>query len=337
MRALTLRDRDEGAAIHATPTPTRVSPDPSPRPESRSEAAAISLPAPRALSDPRRFPGGAESDARAMPPLFGRRPIAPVDAILARGGARGGAATPRAPARLGAVDITRACQLALVQKGQKVLEHVLTVGRHFGRSHCAGREAGGWEMTTVWEPDLDELLARVAEMEGADDVKAEVEAADGDGANRGTKRKRAPPTKGPCEHGVKYRSNCTVCRACPHGKRRSRCQECGGASICEHGRQRSQCKECGGSQICEHDRQRPQCKECGGSQICEHGRERHRCKECGGASICEHGRHRQYCKECGGASICEHGRQRRRCKECGGSQICGHGRRRSTCKECKKM
>ena len=45
---------------------------------------------------------------------------------------------------------------------------------------------GRWgEMTTVWEPDLDELLARVAEMEGADDVEANVEADDGDGANQG--------------------------------------------------------------------------------------------------------------------------------------------------------
>jgi hypothetical protein len=98
---------------------------------------------------------------------------------------------------------------------------------------------------------------------------------------KGTKRKRAPPTKypkGPCEHGVKYRSNCKVCSACPHGRQRSRCKECGGASICEHGRRRSQCKECVGSQICEHGRIRSSCKECGGASICEHGRERSKCK-----------------------------------------------------------
>ena len=52
--------------------------------------------------------------------------------------------------------------------------------------------------------------------------------------------------------------------ACEHGRRRSRCKECGGASICEHGRVRSQCKECGGGGICEHGRQRSRCKECGG-------------------------------------------------------------------------
>ena len=67
---------------------------------------------------------------------------------------------------------------------------------------------------------------------------------------------------------------------------------------CEHGRQRSQCKECGGASICEHGRQRNYCKECGGASICEHGRQRHKCKECGGGSICEHGRRRIYCKEC---------------------------------------
>ena len=54
---------------------------------------------------------------------------------------------------------------------------------------------------------------------------------------------------------------------------------------CEHGRVRSKCKECGGASICEHGRQRSLCKECGGGSICEHGRVRSRCKECGGASI----------------------------------------------------
>jgi len=38
---------------------------------------------------------------------------------------------------------------------------------------------------------------------------------------------------------------------CEHGRKRSQCKECGGASICEHGRQRSKCKECGGSALCK--------------------------------------------------------------------------------------
>ena len=151
-------------------------------------------------------------------------------------------------------------------------------------------------MTTVWQPRVRVHVA------SDDDAVKEVGVEDV--TTKGTKRKRAPRTKypkGPCEHGVKYRSKCKVCSACPHGRRRRECKECGGAGICEHGRRRSECKECGGGSICEHGRQRSQCKECGGSQICEHGRQRHQCKECGGSQICEHGRQRTQCKECGGA------------------------------------
>ena len=136
-------------------------------------------------------------------------------------------------------------------------------------------------MTTWWRPDLERIRAEIAaEAELEDEVK--VEASDGDGAKQGKKRKRAPRTKGPCEHGVKYRSKCKVCRKCEHGRNRYNCKECGGGSICEHGRIRSQCKECGGSAICEHGRVRSTCKECGGGAICEHGRRRSDCKECGG-------------------------------------------------------
>ena len=31
---------------------------------------------------------------------------------------------------------------------------------------------------------------------------------------------------------------------CPHGRRRSRCTECGGSALCQHGRHRHQCSEC---------------------------------------------------------------------------------------------
>ena len=59
---------------------------------------------------------------------------------------------------------------------------------------------------------------------------------------------------------------------CEHGRRRSRCKECGGSGICEHGRERSQCKECGGSGICEHGRRRSACKECNKDRLlcCQH-------------------------------------------------------------------
>ena len=150
---------------------------------------------------------------------------------------------------------------------------------------------GAEGMTTVWRPRVRIAVPDVGDAENTDTSKEEL-------TKKGTKRKRAPPTKGPCEHGVKPRSNCKVCSACPHGRQRSKCKECGGGSICEHGRRRYQCKECGGSAICEHGRQRYQCKECGGGSICEHGRWRTECKKCGGGAICEHGRVRSKCKEC---------------------------------------
>ena len=114
-------------------------------------------------------------------------------------------------------------------------------------------------MTTVWRPKV-----RIPVPEVDDEVEVGVEVPEEELLTvKGVKRKRAPYTKGPCEHGVKQRSKCKVCSACPHGHlRRARCKECGGASICEHGRQRKHCKECGGSQICEHGRRRYRCKEC---------------------------------------------------------------------------
>ena len=149
-------------------------------------------------------------------------------------------------------------------------------------------------MTTVWRPRV-----RIPVPEVGEEVEVGVEVPEEELLTvKGTKRKRAPRTKGPCEHGVKPRSKCKVCGACPHGRRRYQCKECGGSQICEHGRHRSGCKECGGSQVCEHGRHRPYCKECGGSQICEHGRQRHGCKECGGFRFCEHGCERNKCKEC---------------------------------------
>jgi hypothetical protein len=132
-------------------------------------------------------------------------------------------------------------------------------------------------MTTVWRP---RVRIPVPDIDGADaDENRRDEL-----TKKGTKRKRAPKHRGPCEHGVKYRSNCKVCSACPHGRhRRSQCKECGGSSICEHGRQRYvSARSAVGASICEHGRQRTNCKECGGSSICEHGRRRSKCKECGG-------------------------------------------------------
>ena len=85
-------------------------------------------------------------------------------------------------------------------------------------------------MTTVWRP---KVRIAVPGIDGADvDEKRREES-----TTKGTKRKRAPPTKypkGPCEHGVKHRSNC---------------KECGGSGICEHGRRRYRCKECQSARV----------------------------------------------------------------------------------------
>ena len=131
------------------------------------------------------------------------------------------------------------------------------------------------KMSTIWRPNLGRLRASVAEMEGS-----ESEEEDKHATKKGTKRKRAPFTKGPCEHGMKPRSNCKVCSACPHGRRRFYCKECGGASICVHGRERS-CKECGGASICVHGRERAR----SAALLCVHGRQRSLCKECGGLNL----------------------------------------------------
>ena len=83
-------------------------------------------------------------------------------------------------------------------------------------------------MTTIWRPiwlikPIEPVKEEVPD-DDVPDVKVEP-VADDDGINaedekthlegKGAKRKRAPRTKGPCEHGVKYRSWCKVCSACP--------------------------------------------------------------------------------------------------------------------------
>ena len=109
--------------------------------------------------------------------------------------------------------------------------------------------------TTIWRPNVRVTLDEYGEVEDTESGEEEV-------TKQGTKRKRGPPTKGPCEHGVKYRSRCKVCSACPHGKWRHYCKECGGGSICEHGRVRSQCKECGGGSSASTVVSALECKEC---------------------------------------------------------------------------
>ena len=139
-----------------------------------------------------------------------------------------------------------------------------------------------------------------------------------------------------CEHG-RRKSRCKECGGsciCEHGRRKCRCKYCGGSDICEHSRHKSICKDCGGSQICEHGNIKSTCKDCGGASICEHDRIKAKCKECGGSAFCEHGKYKTRCKDCCGSSICEHDRDKYVCKDCGGSQICEHNKRKSECKDC---
>ena len=96
-----------------------------------------------------------------------------------------------------------------------------------GQVSFSGTSMGAGGMTTVWRPRV-----RIPVPEVDDEVEVGVEVPE-ELTKKGTKRKKAPNTKGPCEHGVKYRSQCKVCGACPHGRQRSKCKECGGSSICE--------------------------------------------------------------------------------------------------------
>jgi hypothetical protein len=105
-------------------------------------------------------------------------------------------------------------------------------------------------------------------------------------------------------------------------------------SKCEHGKRKTRCKECGGSEMCIHEKQKPFCRECNGSQFCIHNKTKSICIDCGGSRICKHRKQTPFCKECGGSAFCKHGRRKTRCKECGGSEICKHGKHNSYCKEC---
>ena len=52
--------------------------------------------------------------------------------------------------------------------------------------------------------------------------------------------------------GKKLRTTPVLCK---HGRRKSRCKDCGGSGLCEHKRERRRFRDCGGSGLCEHQRQ----------------------------------------------------------------------------------
>lgn len=146
---------------------------------------------------------------------------------------------------------------------------------------------------------------------------------------------------------------CITCREsqnCPHGKRKSRCEEC--KNICKHGNIKGECMDCEQMGPCEHNRRKRDCKLCGGVNICPHeklkfnclicnknkacihGINGYDCVECEGGGICIHKRRKRFCTECEGASLCIHNRQRRHCTECEGDHVCEHKKIKRACVDC---
>ena len=80
------------------------------------------------------------------------------------------------------------------------------------------------------------------------------------GGAGGSRKRAAPDGDEGGSSGWKKRALAGKPGKCEHNRRRSRCKECGGASICQHLRQRIRCKECGGTSICQHNRERSRCK-----------------------------------------------------------------------------
>ena len=80
--------------------------------------------------------------------------------------------------------------------------------------------ARGRMTTGLGSPDIDELRASVAEMERWASEEAE------DASSKG--HEGPLPQRGRVST-VKPRSKCKVCNACPHGKWRNYCKECGGS------------------------------------------------------------------------------------------------------------
>ena len=232
--------------------------------------------------------------------------------------------------------------------------------RDLVRSHFTGREGG---MTTVWRP---RVRIPVPDIDGAD---ADENRRD-ESTTKGTKRKRAPKHHGPCEHGVKPRSKCKVCGACPHGRRRSSARSAVvhqyvsmvvGALIA-----RSVVGHRYASTVVSANTARSAVGQEYASTVVSALSARSAVGLKSASTVVSATSARsavvqeyastvvsaylqgvrwvmQYASTVVGAlsarsavghAICEHGRQRSYCKECGGSGICEHGRVRSRCKEC---
>lgn len=65
-----------------------------------------------------------------------------------------------------------------------------------------------------------------------------------------------------CRHNF-FTMKCGICKyRCKHGKQKSRCFKCGGASLCKHKKEKYYCQKCRGTGICKHKRYKRACKLC---------------------------------------------------------------------------
>jgi hypothetical protein len=91
----------------------------------------------------------------------------------------------------------------------------------------AGTSEARGMMTTVWRPKVRIPVPKVD-----DEVEAGVEVPEEELLTvKGTKRKRGPYTKGPCEHGVKHRSKLQGVQRLSARSSALSCKECGGVHI----------------------------------------------------------------------------------------------------------
>ena len=167
--------------------------------------------------------------------------------------------------------------------------------------------AGG--MTTVWRPRV-----RIPVPEVDDEVEVGVEVPEEELlTKKGTKRKRAPCTKGPCEHGVKYRSRCKVCsrlsaRSSALMSARSAVGHKSASTVVGALSARSAVVHQSASTVVERSSARSAVGHQSASTVVSALDARSAVVHQYASTVVE----RSECKECGGASICEHGRRRTR-------------------------
>ena len=219
---------------------------------------------------------------------------------------------------------------------------------HYAPFSLRGAPTSRMGMTTVWRPRVRIDVPDVGDAENTDTSREEL-------TKKGTKRKIAPMHHGPCEHGVKHRSNCKVCSACPHGRRRLSARSAVGQQSASTVVSAS-CKECGGSQICEHGRGALSARSAVGHQsastvVCALSARSAvginlRARSSSALSARSAVGHQSASTVVGalsarsavGHAICEHGRRRSRCKECGGVEsastvVCALGARSAVGRE----